>query len=139
MISSAPREKIRTVSTRSNLRWAGATWIVFLVLLSLQPMRLRPIARGTHGHLFVHLVLFGSAAVLPLLLSENRVAESVRALGILCLAAAIEIAQSRIYHHKTEWSDLEFDFIGVLTVFVAIRFWRIRTALRANGKPLSLP
>jgi|SRR5580658_9753072 hypothetical protein len=138
MISIAPREKKRTVSTRSNLRWAGATWIVVLVLLSLQPIRLRATVRGTTGHFFVHIVLFGSAAVLPLLLSENRVAEAVRAFSILCLAAAIEIAQSRIYHLKTEWSDLEFDCIGVLTVFVAIRFWRIRTAIRTSRKPLGL-
>jgi len=138
VISSAAREKMGTVSSRRTLRWAGAAWIAFLVLVSLQPLRLRATVRGTTGHLFVHLVLFGSAAVLPLLLSENRVAESVRAFGILCLAAAIEIAQGRIYHIKTEWSDIEFDCIGVLTVFVAIRFWRIRSATRANGKPLGL-
>jgi hypothetical protein len=70
--------------------------------------------------------MFGFAASGPLLLSGNWVQESARAACVFCLAAGIEIAQRLIYSHHTEWWDFEIDAVGILTAFVAIRFWRIR-------------
>jgi hypothetical protein len=111
---------------RNNLRRTGATWVVFVVMLSLQPVRLRSTIRGTAAHLLLHVVMFGFAAIAPLLLSGNRAQESARAFFVLCLAVAIEIAQRLIYGHRTEWWDVEMDGAGVLLAFVAIRFWRLR-------------
>ncbi|MGD1070139.1 MAG: hypothetical protein ABSB15_08360 [Bryobacteraceae bacterium] len=119
---------------RSNLRWAGAVWILFLTILSLQPARLRATNRGTAAHFILHVVLFGLAAAAPLLLSENRLRTSVRALCVLCLAGAIEIAQGLIYRYKTEWSDFGSDGVGILIAFAAIRFWRVRKPVGGTGK-----
>jgi hypothetical protein len=115
--------------TRSGLRWAGTAWIVLVVALSLQPLRLRATSHGSAGHLVLHLVLFGSAAVGPLLLSGNRIQEAARALSFFCLAGAVEFTQSWIYRYPhPEWKDFEVDGIGVLIAFLAIRFCRIRSA-----------
>jgi hypothetical protein len=56
--------------TRNFLRWAGTVWIVMLVALSLQPVRLHATSHGT-DHVVLHLWLFGISAVAPLLLSES--------------------------------------------------------------------
>ena len=112
------------LTTRSSLRRAGAAWIVLVVALSLQPVRVRATSHGA-GHLVLHIVLFGLAAVVPLLLSGNRTQEAARALYVFGLACAVEIAQSRIYHyHPPEWRDIEIDGIGILIAFLVIRFCR---------------
>ena len=105
---------------------------MFLVVSSLQPLRLRATVQGTAGHFILHVVLFGFAAVIPLLLSGNRAQESARALGVLCLTGGIEIAQGLIYGFHTELRDLEADGMGVLIAFLCIRLWRtLRRSLRA--------
>jgi hypothetical protein len=119
--------------SRNSLRWAGTVWIVFLVVLSLQPLRLHAAIRGTASHVLLHVLLFGSAAVIPLLLSVNPAHECARALCVFCLTGAIEIAQGLIYGRRTEWQDLATDGIGVLIAFLAIRFWRIRMSMRGTG------
>jgi hypothetical protein len=119
--------------SRNGLRWAGTTWIVFLVVLSLQPLRLHSAIRGTASHFLLHVLLFGLAAVIPLLLSSNRVHESARAFCVFCLTGAIEIAQGLIYGFRTEWRDLEADGIGVLIALLAIRVWRVRMSMRGPG------
>jgi hypothetical protein len=106
---------------------------VFLVVLSLQPLRLHAAMRGTLSHFLLHVVLFGFAAVIPLLLSANPADESARALCVFCLTGAIEIAQGLIYGFRTEWRDFAADGIGVLIAFLAMRFWRIRMSIRGTG------
>ncbi len=118
--------------SRNGLRRAGAVWIVFLVVVSLQPLRLHATIRGTAGHFFLHALLFGFAAVIPLLLSVNPAHESARAFGVLCIAAALEITQGLIYRFRTEWRDLEADGIGILIVFLIIRVWRITSGACAE-------
>jgi glycopeptide antibiotics resistance protein len=118
--------------TRHGLRWAATIWIVFLVVLSLQPLRLHGAIRGTASHIFLHVLLFGFAAVIPLLLSVNRAQECARVICVLGLTGAIEISQGLIYGFRTEWRDLEADGIGVLIAFVAIRFWRFRSPFKWN-------
>lgn len=118
--------------TRSNVRRAGAVWILFLTILSLQPVRLRATNRGTAAHFILHVLLFGLAAAAPLLLSQNRPQASARALGILCLAGAIEIAQGLIYRYKTEWWDFGFDGVGILLAFALVLLWRFRKAGSEN-------
>jgi hypothetical protein len=107
---------------------------VFLVVVSLQPLRLHATIRGTAGHFFLHTLLFGFAAVIPLLLSMNPAHESARAFGVFCLTGALEIAQSLIYRFRTEWRDLEADGIGILIAFLAIRVWRIRMGHARSGE-----
>jgi len=120
--------------SRNGLRWAGTVWIVFLVVLSLQPLRLHAAIPGTASHFLLHLLLFGFAAVIPLLLSVSPAHETARALCVFCLTGAIEIAQGLIYGFRTEWRDLATDGIGILIAFLAIRFWRIRMSMRGNGQ-----
>jgi hypothetical protein len=109
---------------RRILRWAGATWIVFLVGLSLQPRRWRATNQGTSGHCFLHLLLFGFAASFPLLLSKNLFQSSARALCVLALAGAIELAQGQVYRYHTEWRDVLADGLGILLAFVVITLVR---------------
>ncbi len=113
------------------MRRAGTIWIVFLVVLSLQPLRLHGVIRGRASHLFLHALLFGFAAVIPLLLSVNRAQECARVICVFGLTAAIEIAQGLIYGFRTEWRDLAADGVGILIAFVAIRFWRGVAAVAA--------
>jgi VanZ family protein len=116
--------------TRKNLRRAAASWIVFLVVFSLQPLRLRAIAGGKPLHPALHVIVFGLAALFPLLLSANRMQEWVRALGILFLGIGIEMGQSFIYGHRTEWRDFRADVLGVLGAVVMIRCARIISLIR---------
>ena len=113
--------------TRRTLRLAGAAWIVFLVALSLQPLRWPRTNQGTSGHSWLHLVSFGFAAIVPLLLSRNLFQSSTRAFCVLALAGAIEVAQSRVYRYHTEWRDVLADGLGILVAYVAIRLLRNRT------------
>jgi hypothetical protein len=117
---------------RNLLRWAGAGWFVCLVALSLQPVRLHGTTSGA-GHLLFHLGLFLLGAVFPLLLSETLTQQVARALCIICLAGAIEIAQGRIYRVHTEWRDIAVDGAGVLIAFLAIRFRGIRRGMCETG------
>jgi hypothetical protein len=118
--------------SRSALRQAGATWIVFVVAMSLQPARLRATSHGA-AHLVLHLLLFGLAAIIPLLLSGNWTQEAARAFSVFCLGVGVEIAQGLMSRHHPEWRDVKVDGIGVLAVFLAIRFCRIRRAMRETG------
>lgn len=111
--------------TRNNLRYAGAVWTSLVVALSLQPLRLRATSHGA-GHVFLHIGLFGFAAVFPLLLSESLAQQTARSWYVLCLAIAIEIAQGVIYRQHTEWTDVQVDGIGILIAFLVIRLCRIR-------------
>ena len=116
----------REIVTRGSLRYAGAVWIVCVVALSLQPLRLRAASHGRGGHVVLHVALFGFAAVAPLLLSQNGSQEAARALYVLCLAGAVEIVQGHIYRFHTEWKDVTFDAVGILIAFLVIRLYRVR-------------
>jgi len=116
--------------SRRNLRRAATAWIVFLIVFSLQPLRLRAIAGGKPLHPALHVIVYGLAALFPLLLSVNRMQESVRALGVLFLGFGIETGQSFLYGRHTEWRDLRADVLGVLAAMVAIRFGRIVSLIR---------
>jgi VanZ family protein len=107
--------------TRSNLRRAATAWIVFLIVFSLQPLRLRAIAGGKPFHPALHMIVYGLAALFPLLLSVNRTQESVRVLGVLFLGIGIEMGQSFIYGRRTEWGDFKADVLGVLAALVMAR------------------
>jgi hypothetical protein len=108
---------------RRGLWWAGALWIVFLTLMSLQPIRPNGLGTGP-GHIVLHIVLFASAASVPLLLAEDGWHEAARAFCLICFAACVEIAQSALYRKPIEWSDVGFDAVGVLGVFAAVRVYR---------------
>jgi hypothetical protein len=116
--------------TRKNLRRAAASWIVFLVVFSLQPLRLRTVAGGKPLHPALHVIAFGLAALFPLLLSVNRTQEWARALGVLFPGVGIEMGQSLIYGHHTEWKDFRADVLGVLFALVMIRCGRIVSLIR---------
>ena len=107
--------------SRKNLRRAAASWIVFLAVFSLQPLRLRAIAGGKPLHPALHVIVYGLAALFPLLLTVNRMQEWGRALGVLFLGIGIEMGQSLIYRHRTERRDFKADLLGVLTALVMIR------------------
>jgi len=68
--------------------------------------------------------------VFPLLLSVNRMQEWVRAIGILFLGIGVEMGQSFIYGHRTEWRDIRADVLGVLAALITIRCARIVSLIR---------
>lgn len=112
---------------RVTLRWAGAAWILLLVVISLQPLRPRATIRGTSAHVVVHILAFGLAAAAPLRLSVSRLQLWLRTLYLLGLAAGIEIGQAVIYHQHTEWTDFEADGIGITIALLAILIaWNTR-------------
>jgi len=100
--------------TRGLLRWAGAAWIALLTGFSLQPWRWKATSGPTPTHLGLHALVFGIAALSPILLSRTRLNGWLRALGVVALAAAIELAQAVLYRHRMEWHDLQADALGVL-------------------------
>jgi hypothetical protein len=91
------------------------------VLFSFQPLRLRAISGGRPLHAALHVIVFGITALLPLLLCVNRVQEWARALGVLCLGIGIEVGQSLLYRHRTEWKDFRADVLGILAAVVVVR------------------
>lgn len=111
--------------TRRQLRCAAAAWIVLLTVISLQPLRLRAIAGGQPLHPVLHFILFGGAALFPLLLSANRAQAWIRALFVLCIGICVEMGQSLLYRHRTEWRDFEADALGVVAAAIVIRTGRL--------------
>ena len=111
------------MTNHKYLRWTGAAWIAALVVLSLQPLRPHRLITRPAGHFVLHILLFGSAAVVPLLLSRNRRQQAVRALCLFCLASAIEFCQALIYVKHMEWKDVEIDGFGILIAFTAMSLW----------------
>lgn len=124
--------------SRPILRWAGAVWILLLVVVSLQPLRPRATVRGTFAHMVVHVLAFGLAAAAPLLLSVKRLQLWIRTLCLLGMSATIEIGQAVIYHQRTEWSDFGADGIGILIalLLILITWRRSRTEVPPPGGSL---
>jgi hypothetical protein len=77
--------------------------------------------------------VFGFAALFPLLLSVNRLQTCARALCVLCLAVAIEVGQSLLYRHRTEWRDFRADVLGIMAAVVLSRLVRMTRLLRWVG------
>jgi hypothetical protein len=121
--------------TRHKLRLAAAVWIALLVAFSLQPWRLRAIAGGRPLHPALHVVMFGLAALFPLLLSASLVREWTRALSVLCLGIGIEVVQGLVYRHHTEWKDFKSDVLGILSAILVVRFGRNTGLLPRVGPP----
>jgi VanZ like family len=114
--------------TRQVLRRVATLWIVGLVAVSLQPWR-------PHGesesivHQMAHLVLFGAAGLMLFALSRNAKQILTAALGIFCLAVAIETSQHLLYKNLFEWWDVRDDTIGLAMAAMLIRWTRIRSLL----------
>ena len=107
--------------TPGALSSAAWVWIAILIVVSLQPVRLRAIAFGKPLHPLLHASMFGLAAALMLIRSAGPARRLIRTFGILLVAAALEIAQSMIYGHRIEWKDLGSDAVGILIAVVAAR------------------
>jgi hypothetical protein len=114
--------------TRQVLRRIATLWIAGLVAISLQPWR-------PHGesqsivHQLWHLVSFGGAAAMLFTLSRNAKQVLTAALGIFCLAIAIETSQHLLYKNAFEWWDVRDDTIGVAFAWMLIRWTGIRSLL----------
>jgi hypothetical protein len=96
------RQRFRRLSS-----WIPTAWVIFLVVVSLQPLRPTSTKSGTPAHLFVHVLVFGFTAFLLQLRPKAAF------LCPLVLAAAIELTQHFIYRHKFEWHDLLADVLGI--------------------------
>ena len=103
-------------------------WIVCLTGVSLQPYR--PAGESeSMVHRVAHVFAFGVAALLPLVLSRGNRQAWMAALGVVCLALAIETAQWLLYDDVLEWWDVRDDVIGVAIAIALIRWTRIRRLL----------
>src|SRR5579862_8469762 len=98
---------------RATLRPVAITWIAFLVAISLQPWRPRGESQSI-VHQVWHLVSFGAAGLMLLVLSRGRKQHWAAAAMVICLAVAIETSQHLLYKGPFEWWDVRDDTIGVL-------------------------
>lgn len=114
--------------TRQALRRIAIVWIAGLVAVSLQPWR-------PHGesqsiiHQLWHMASFGAAGAMLLALSRNARQVLAAALGIFCLAVAIETSQHLLYKNPFEWWDVRDDTIGVAFAWMLIRWTGISSLL----------
>jgi hypothetical protein len=99
--------------SRRKLRWIARVWITSLVVFSLQPNRFVATRQGTSAHPVAHILAFGIAAALLLVLGRSRGQQWISALSLVGLATAIEAAQFLIYHGALEWWDIGSDTVGI--------------------------
>ncbi len=118
--------------TRDWLRHIATAWVFFLVAVSLQPWRPHGEAQSII-HQVWHLVSFGAAGVMLFALSRNAKQASTAALGIFCLAVAIETSQRLLYKHPFEWWDVRDDTIGVALAWMLIRWTGIKALLLTSS------
>jgi hypothetical protein len=106
--------------TRAILRRVAIVWIVCLIVLSLQPLRVPDTRVRNYKHQIEHVLAFGSTAMLLLVLARNR-REVVSAVGgVVLLGIAIEISQYLIYSlPMLEWWDIREDTIGAALALAA--------------------
>ena len=119
--------------TRQLLRLLAAVWIAGLVAVSLQPWR-PPGESQSIVHNVWHVTFFGAVGVMLCALSRNGRQASTAALGIFCLAVAIETGQHLLYKDPFEWWDVRDDTIGVAFAWMLIRWTGIKSLLlNASG------
>jgi hypothetical protein len=112
---SMNRSKVFWKSLRKKkLLWIPAAWIICLVIVSLQPERLRVDRSSYMTHLFLHVIAFGFPIFLLHVLVPSRLWAWVAILGTCSVAAGIEFAQRLIYHSRFEWADLFADILGIV-------------------------
>lgn len=116
------------VLTRDRLRQITIVWIVCLAAISLQPYR-PPEGPGSILHRAGHMVAFGAAGLMLLVLSDSDKQKWAAALKVICLAVAIETAQHLLYKGPFEWWDVRDDIIGLLIAVLLIRWTRVRSLL----------
>ncbi len=87
--------------------------------------RLVPHARvGTTAHRIEHAAAFGLLGLLVLPLCRNRIQEWAAAVGIVSLAAAMELAQHLVFPRTVfEWWDVRDDAIGLVFAWLIVRSW----------------
>ncbi len=121
------------ILTRQRLRLLAAGWIIALVAVSLQPLRPHGEAQSIVHNVW-HVFAFGAAAVMLFALSRNDKQVGVAALGVFCLAVAIETSQHLLYKNLFEWWDVRDDTIGLALAAMLIRWTRIRSLLLNEGQ-----
>jgi hypothetical protein len=116
--------------SRDQLFRSAIVWITCLVVVSLQPIR--PFGGGESPsmlHRAGHILSFGTAGLMLLVLSKNRKKEWTAVLAVLCLAVGIESAQHLLYRGPFEWWDVREDAIGLVTAGLLTRWTRVRPLL----------
>jgi TRAP-type uncharacterized transport system fused permease subunit len=114
------------VLTRTLHKRFAVVWILFVIVLSLQPARVADtLGRNLH-HQILHVALFGVTALVLLPLSRSRREQFNAIASVVCLATAIEISQYLIYHLPWfEWWDIREDAIGAVIALLIHQFWPI--------------
>lgn len=113
---------------REILRRIAIAWIVGLVAVSLQPWR-PPGESQSILHNAGHIASFGVAGLMLFALSQNPRQIYIAALGVFCLAVAIELIQHLLYKNQFEWWDVRDDTVGIALALMLIRWTRIRSLL----------
>ena len=80
-------------------------------------------------HRAAHLISFGVAGLMLLVLSDDRRKEWTAALSIIGLALFIETAQHLLYRGTFEWWDVRDDVIGLVVAAVLTRWTRVKDVL----------
>ena len=114
------------VLTRTVHKRVALAWVVLVIVLSLQPARMRQTYGHTIEHAVMHVVLFGLTGVILLALARNRREQFNAVAGVVCLGIGIEISQYLIYTLPGfEWWDVRDDVIGAVIALVIHQVWPI--------------
>lgn len=77
---------------------------------------------GSTAHRLEHMGAFGLLGLLVLPLCRNRLQQWGAALGIIALAAALEMAQHLVFRNTVfEWWDVRDDAIGLVFAWLIVR------------------
>jgi hypothetical protein len=131
--------KERFFLCRPLIRYLCWIWIMCVIVGSLLPLRMK-IALGTTSHLHrpLHMFVFGSAAVVLLLLSNTLRQRLTSVLCILALAAFLEILQFWITYQPKysafEWRDLLDDGGGIVIAVVLSMLIKLRPDSMASAR-----
>jgi hypothetical protein len=106
------------------IRRVTQVWLAVLILGSLQPARPKPVVSM---HLGIHLLGFGGAVFLLLLLADNLLREIRAVVGMCLLGLTVELLQHLMYGNVMEWWDVRDDALAILTAWALYRLvWKVR-------------
>jgi hypothetical protein len=123
-------EKVRKSLSSGSRSWIPTAWVIFLMIVSMQPLRSGLARAGSVTHVILHVLVFGFTACLLHMWGARPASPWVAALGTFWLAVGIELAQHLVYRHTFEWQDLFADVLGTVIAILLLISKTFQTSQR---------